>query len=171
MFQRQQRYLDELNRTMLITALVLTIIGMFFFEFGTWPRYVFSAISAALLILLVVRMTSRNQTKRNQENIRFLTAVTAVPEPASYAMLLIPIIRNRIQICLFWHCLVESCIKDSNMRNRRHQQTGSLDTINIRRIMQWGKMLNILDGLKHIIVNQNRLGEFFTTMDNSVPNG
>ena len=78
MFQRQQRYLDELNRTMLITALVLTIIGMFFFEFGTWPRYVFSAISAALLILLVVRMTSRNQTKRNQENMRFLTVTTAV---------------------------------------------------------------------------------------------
>jgi hypothetical protein len=78
MFQRQQRYLDELNRTMLITALVLTMIGMFFFEFGTWPRYVFSAIAAALLILLVVRMTSRNQTKRNQENMRFLTIVTAV---------------------------------------------------------------------------------------------
>ena len=78
MFKRQQRYLDELNRTMLITALVLTIIGMFFFEFGTWPRYVFSAISAALLILLVVRMTSRNQTKRNQENMRFLTVTTAV---------------------------------------------------------------------------------------------
>ena len=78
MFQRQQRYLDELNRTMLITALVLTIIGMFFFQFGTWPRYVFSAVSAVLLILLVLRMTSRNQTKRNQENLRVLTAVTAV---------------------------------------------------------------------------------------------
>ena len=78
MFQRQQRYLDELNRTMLITALVLTIIGMFFFEFGTWPRYVFSTVAAALLNLLVVRMTSRNQTKRNQENMRFLTIVTAV---------------------------------------------------------------------------------------------
>ena len=78
MFQRQQRYLDELNRTMLITALVLSIIGMFFFEFGTWPRYVFSALAAALLILLVIRMTSRNQTKRNQENMRFLTIVTAV---------------------------------------------------------------------------------------------
>jgi len=78
MFQRQQRYLDELNRTMLITALVLTILGMFFFEFGTWPRYVFSAFSAVLLILLVVRMTSRNQTKRNQENMRFLTITTAV---------------------------------------------------------------------------------------------
>jgi uncharacterized paraquat-inducible protein A len=80
MFQRQQRYLDELNRTMLITALVLSIIGMFFFEFGTWPRYVFSALAAALLILLVIRMTSRNQTKRNQENMHFLTIVTAVSD-------------------------------------------------------------------------------------------
>ena len=78
MFQKQQRSLDELNRAMLIAALVLTIIGMFFFQFGTWPRYVFSAVSAALLVLLVLRMTSRNQTKRNQENMRYLTIVTAV---------------------------------------------------------------------------------------------
>lgn len=78
MFQKQQRHLDELNRTMLIAALVITIIGMFFFQFGTWPRYVFSAVSAALLVLLVLRMTSRNQARRNQENMRFLTVVTAV---------------------------------------------------------------------------------------------
>jgi len=78
MFQKQQRHLDELNRTMLIAALVITIVGMFFFQFGTWPRYVFSAASAALLVLLVLRMTSRNQARRNQENMRFLTVVTAV---------------------------------------------------------------------------------------------
>jgi len=78
MFQNKPRYLDELNRTMLITALVLTIIDMFFFQFGTWPRYVLSAISAGLLILLVLRMTSRNQNARYQENMKFLTAVTAV---------------------------------------------------------------------------------------------
>ena len=78
MFQNKQRYLDELNRTMLITALVLTIIDLFFFQFGTWPRYVLSAVSAALLILLVLRMTSRNQNARYQENMKFLSVVTAV---------------------------------------------------------------------------------------------
>lgn len=78
MFQNKPRYLDELNRTMLITALVLTIIDLFFFQFGTWPRYVLSAVSAALLILLVLRMTSRNQNARYQENMKFLSVVTAV---------------------------------------------------------------------------------------------
>lgn len=78
MFQNKQRYLDELNRAMLITALVLTIIDLFFFQFGTWPRYVLSAVSATLLILLVLRMTSRNQNARYRENMKFLTVVNSV---------------------------------------------------------------------------------------------
>ena len=78
MFQNKQRYLDELNRAMLITALVLTIIDLFFFQFGTWPRYVLSAVSAALLILLVLRMTSRNQNARYRENMKFLAVVNSV---------------------------------------------------------------------------------------------
>lgn len=78
MFQRQQRYLDELNRAMLIAALILTIIGMFFFQYGTWPRYVTTGLAAALLILLVLRLFSRDQNRRYQENLKFLSASTAV---------------------------------------------------------------------------------------------
>ena len=79
MFQKQ-RYLDDLNRTMLITGLVLSIVGMLIFPYGTWPRYVLTALSAALLILMVLRMTSRNTAKRNQENMRYLTIITAIKE-------------------------------------------------------------------------------------------
>ena len=56
MFQQQNRGLDELNRAMLITALVLSLLGMFLSRVGGWPRIVFTALGAAVLILMVVRI-------------------------------------------------------------------------------------------------------------------
>lgn len=78
MFQRQQRYLDDLNRAMLIAALVLTIVGIFFFKYGTWPRYVFSGAATVLLVLLVLRLFSRDQSRRYRENMKFQAAVNDV---------------------------------------------------------------------------------------------
>ncbi|HRX57516.1 MAG TPA: zinc ribbon domain-containing protein [Eubacteriales bacterium] len=78
MFQRQQRYLDELNRAMLITALILTIIGMFFFQYGTWPRYVITGLATVLLVLLMLRLFSKDQSRRYRENVKFLAVTTDV---------------------------------------------------------------------------------------------
>ncbi len=78
MFQQQNRGLDELNRTMLIAALVLSILGMFLSSVGGWPRILFTGLGAILLILMVFRMMSRNPAKRYQENLKYLTAETAV---------------------------------------------------------------------------------------------
>ena len=78
MFQQQNRGLDELNRAMLITALVLSILGMFLSGVGGWPRLVFTGIGAALLVMMVVRMTSRNTAKRYQENMKFLTMTNGI---------------------------------------------------------------------------------------------
>lgn len=80
MFQQQQRGLDELNRAMMITALVLTILGMFFAQLGGWLRFVFTGLGAVLLVLMVLRMTSKNTAKRYQENMKYLTVVTAVKD-------------------------------------------------------------------------------------------
>jgi len=80
MFQQQQRGLDELNRTMMISALVLTILGMFFAQLGGWLRFVFTGLGAVLLVLMVIRMTSKNTAKRYQENMKFLTIVTGVKD-------------------------------------------------------------------------------------------
>ena len=69
MFQ-QQRRIDELNRTMLIAALVLSLAGMIVSNTVGWLRIVLSLLSGALLVLIVIRMTSRNFNKRNQENMK-----------------------------------------------------------------------------------------------------
>ena len=80
MFQQQQRGLDELNRAMMIAALILTILGMFFAQLGGWLRFVFTGLGAVLLILMVLRMTSKNTAKRYQENMKYLTVVTSVKD-------------------------------------------------------------------------------------------
>jgi hypothetical protein len=80
MFQQQRRGLDELSRAMLIAALVLSLLGMAFAQVGGWLRYVFTGLGAVLLILMVVRMTSRDTARRYQENMKFLTLTTQCKE-------------------------------------------------------------------------------------------
>lgn len=80
MFQQQRRGLDELNRAMLIAALVLSLIGMFVSRTTGWLRIVFSLLSGALLVLIVLRMMSKNGNKRYQENMKYLTYETAVKD-------------------------------------------------------------------------------------------
>lgn len=77
MFQQQRRGLDELNRTMLIVALVFSIIGMIVSRSVGWLRVVLSLLSGAMLVIIVIRMTSKNFNKRNQENMKYLTYETA----------------------------------------------------------------------------------------------
>ena len=78
MFQQQRRGIDELGRTMLITALVLSVIGMIVSRSVGWLRIVTSLLSGALLVLIVLRMFSKDFNKRNQENMKYLTIETAV---------------------------------------------------------------------------------------------
>ena len=80
MFQQQRRGIDELSRTMLIVALVLSIIGMIVSKSVNWLRIVLSLLSGALLVLIVIRMTSKNFNKRYQENMKYLTYETAVKD-------------------------------------------------------------------------------------------
>lgn len=80
MFQQQRRGIDELSRTMLIAALVLSIIGMIVSKSVGWLRIVLSLLSGALLVLIVIRMTSKNFNKRYQENMKYLTYETTVKD-------------------------------------------------------------------------------------------
>jgi ribosomal protein L37AE/L43A len=78
MFQRMKRGIDELGRAMLILALVLSITGMLVSQTAGWLRAVLSLLSGALLVLMLIRMMSKDFNKRNQENMKYLTYETAV---------------------------------------------------------------------------------------------
>ena len=78
MFQQQPRMLDELNRTLLITGLICAILSSLLFYGIAWLRMALSIVAAVCLIYAVIRLFSAKPERRNRENMRFLTAVTAV---------------------------------------------------------------------------------------------
>lgn len=77
MFQRPQRNLDELNRALMITGIAALLAGMFF-QYGTWPKTALTAVAAAAILFAVLRLFSKNPTRVYQQNMKYLTAVTAV---------------------------------------------------------------------------------------------
>jgi hypothetical protein len=80
MFQQQRRGIDQLGRTMLIAALALSLIGMLVSRTAGWLRVVLSLLSGALLVLIVLRMMSKDFNKRYQENMKYLTYENAVKD-------------------------------------------------------------------------------------------
>lgn len=78
MFQQpRQHMLDELNRFLLIAGLIGSVLAMFLAQIPV-ARYICSGVSSALLILAVLRLFSKNDQKRYQENLRYLTAATGI---------------------------------------------------------------------------------------------
>ncbi len=65
---------DEFGRSMLITAIVLSVVGMIinFFRVGFWISFSLSAISTFLMVYIIFRAFSRNINKRVLENHKFL---------------------------------------------------------------------------------------------------
>lgn len=77
MFQRQSQ-LDSLNRTLLITGICCALLNGLLFSRIVWLRIPLSVLAAGCLIFAVIRLLGGNPARRNQENMRFLTIVTAV---------------------------------------------------------------------------------------------
>ena len=77
MYQRQPIF-DELNRTLLISGLICSLLGSILFRTGA-GRWIFSLLATALLVFAVIRLFGGNRPdKRNQENMRFLSAAVSV---------------------------------------------------------------------------------------------
>ena len=62
---------DQLNLFLLISALVLLFAGTFF---GGLFRAVFRTLAIALIVLVYIRMFSKDVYKRQEENTRYLNA-------------------------------------------------------------------------------------------------
>ena len=106
---------DQLNLFLLISALVLLFAGTFF---GGLFRAVFRTLTIALIVLVYIRMFSKDVYKRQEENTRYLNAryrlfakLKAVKErwvqrkdykffhcPSCHAVLRVPKGRGKIKI-------------------------------------------------------------------------
>lgn len=67
---------DELNTTLLVLSIIITIVSRFVFYFPV--RIILSLVSAGLIALVVFRFLSTNIYKRSAENRKFKPAFTAV---------------------------------------------------------------------------------------------
>lgn len=75
-FQRK-RGLDELNRALLIAGIATLLAGLFF-QYGTWPKILLTLIAVAALLFAAIRLFSANASRVYQQNMKYLTLVTAV---------------------------------------------------------------------------------------------
>ena len=79
---------------------------------------------------------------------------------ASHFIILIILIRKSVHISLFWHCLVESCVKYTYHRSVRHQFLACCNTDQICRIVKRRKLVALLYCFLHFVSDHNRRSEF-----------
>ncbi len=65
---------DEFGKSMLITAIIFSVLGMVInlFRFGFWISFSCSVLSTALMAYIIYRAFSKNINKRVMENHKFL---------------------------------------------------------------------------------------------------
>ena len=73
---RPKLKLDELNKALLITAGGCYLLSFVLNRYAG-AATLFRLLCAAAALFLVIRLFSKNTVARNQENMRYLTAVTA----------------------------------------------------------------------------------------------
>ena len=67
---------DELNITLLVLSVIITIVSRFIFNFPA--RIIMSVVSTGLLALVIFRFLSTNIYKRSAENRKFKPVFTSV---------------------------------------------------------------------------------------------
>ena len=76
---RPKLRLDELNKALLITCGVCYLLSFVLGRYA-WASTLFRLLLAAAAIFLGIRLFGRNAAARNNENMKYLSAVTAVKE-------------------------------------------------------------------------------------------
>ncbi len=76
---RPKLRMDELNKALLITAGVCYLVSFVLNRYAGWST-VFRILFAAAAIFLGIRLFAGNPAARNNENMKYLTALTAVKE-------------------------------------------------------------------------------------------
>lgn len=76
---RMLQSLDELNRTLLVSGIVAMLLKMFFQQ-GTLPRTLLTALSFLALLCLLLRLFSKDPVRVQTQNHKFVAAVTAAKD-------------------------------------------------------------------------------------------
>ena len=107
-------------------------------------------------------------TKELTRTLRNITMACAMETITAHTIILIQFIRNSIEICVLRHCLMERCIKHTNLRQVRHQLRNGLHSLKICRIVKRSKVTALLKYLQNLIVKNNTLVELLTAVHHAM---
>ena len=94
---------------------------------------------------------------------------SAVKAVASDTVILIPVIRHGVAEGILGHSAVKSGVKDSHLRQLRHNLHGSSHSSGSRRVVQGGVGLQSLDLVDYLVGQADRMGELIDAVYHSVP--
>ena len=83
---------------------------------------------------------------------------------SSYFVFFVVFDRKSVQICFCRHCLMESCIKYTNLRYTWHKLRADINTDQVCRVMKWCKIVTLFYCCNHFICDHCRSCKFFSTM-------
>ena len=92
------------------------------------------------------------QDCRTLGNIEVAGAVETVPP---HTMFFVPLVRYRVHVGMFRHTLMKSGVENGDVRHVGQVGLSRFDPGNVRRIVQRGQMLDILDGIKDGVIDQD----------------
>ena len=84
------------------------------------------------------------------------------------AIFLIQLIRNRIHVSIVRHCLMESRVKHTDLRNVGKQCRNSSHTLQVGRIVKRSQIIASIDGIKCFLVQYHGFAETFAAVYDTV---
>src|SRR5215813_5578407 len=81
----------------------------------------------------------------------------------------VPVIWQRIQVCVFRHRVMEGSIKNGHLGNFRPEYLLRCpDALDVAGIMKWRKIDTVFNAAQHFIGDDRGFGKQFPTMDHAV---
>ena len=90
---------------------------------------------------------------------------------AAHAVLLIQLVGDSIHISLGRHGLMEGRIKNTYLRQTRHQFLHGINTLQVSGVMQRSQIADGLESLQHLVSEDNALVELLTSVYHAVTDG
>ena len=90
---------------------------------------------------------------------------------AAHAVLLIQLVGDSIHISLGRHGLMEGGIKNTYLRQTRHQFLHGINTLQVSGVVQRSQVADGLESLQYLVSEDNALVELLTSMHHAVTDG
>jgi len=93
---------------------------------------------------------------------------SSVEAITTYTILFIQFVRNSIHISIIRHCLMESRIKYTYLRNVRKNSRNSIHPFQVSRIVKWSQVITSSESFQNFFIQQYRFAETLSPVYHTV---